>query len=97
MAWPNNSRADNYVVLTSDWNGAMTALREWGGDVDGGGYELSNVRVHGQLQLWSAAEPTADASSRGTLAFVAGGSGVADSLRVCLKDGTGAYVWVSLV
>lgn len=43
---------------------------------------------------WSL--PTASATYRGEIRFVAGGSGVADRLVVCRKDAANAYAWVDL-
>ena len=43
MAWPNSARATGYVVTAADWNAIAAALALWGGNVDGGGYSLSNV------------------------------------------------------
>jgi len=40
--------------------------------------------------------PTASAALRGTMWIVQGGSGVADTLQVCMKDASDAYVWVTL-
>lgn len=45
--------------------------------------------------LPEATEPTADAAFRGATFIKQGGAGVADAVRVCLKDAADAYAWVS--
>ena len=51
----------------------------------------------GSLQLTTATEPTANLSNQGKIILVAGGVGIADSLRICIKDETDTYLWVSLI
>lgn len=41
----------------------------------------------------SAAPPTADANHRGAFWFRQGGTGVADTLQVCIKNADGTYSW----
>lgn len=48
------------------------------------------------LQLTNTAEPTCDATTRGMVVYVAGGAGVADTLRVCRKDAGDVYAWTAL-
>jgi hypothetical protein len=48
------------------------------------------------IQFANKAEVTANAANRGTITYVAGGAGVADTLRVCVKDETDTYMWVPL-
>jgi hypothetical protein len=96
MPWPNSAREEGYVVQPEDWNAVAGALSAWGGDVDANGGTLSNVSVVGQLQLVSTTEPTASEANRGKVILVAGGAGVPDSLRVCVKDGADSYAWVAL-
>ena len=48
------------------------------------------------IQFQSSTLPTASASYRGTVAWAAGGGGVADRLVVCRKDAADAYAWVDL-
>lgn len=40
--------------------------------------------------------PACDAAHRGTVFYVAGGAGVADTHETCRKDAADAYAWVSL-
>jgi len=49
------------------------------------------------LQQTNNTEPTCDSSSRGTYNYTAGGAGVADILRVCIKDATDTYAWVPIL
>ena len=50
----------------------------------------------GGIQLVTATQPTCDATHRGTLFYVAGGTGVADTNEICRKDAADAYAWVTL-
>jgi hypothetical protein len=40
--------------------------------------------------------PTASATYRGTLVYVKGGAGVADTLKLCRKTSADAYAWVTV-
>lgn len=40
--------------------------------------------------------PTADVSLRGQMYLLKGGTGVADTVYVCIKDATETYVWLQL-
>lgn len=52
----------------------------------------------GALKLFSSgSEPTADASNRGRFVYIAGSAGVADTIRICLKDAYDNYVWVTII
>jgi hypothetical protein len=44
----------------------------------------------------SATEPTCGESTRGTVVYVAGGAGVADTFRICTKDAANAYAYRAL-
>ena len=48
------------------------------------------------FKLATGTRPTPDASTRGTIFYVAGGAGVADTLEVCVKSAGDTYSWVSL-
>jgi hypothetical protein len=48
------------------------------------------------LPLVTSALPTASATYRGRVVFVAGASGTADRLVVCRKDAADAYAWMDL-
>jgi hypothetical protein len=37
--------------------------------------------------------PTASATNRGRMAIVYGGEGVADTVKVCLRQADGSYAW----
>lgn len=56
------------------------------------------LEVNGALRLNSAAAKpaTCDASLRGVIWMVQGGTGVADSLEACVKDANGNYAWTKL-
>jgi len=61
------------------------------------GDEIFRISDAAGFQFVSRTKPAADASTRGAIAYVAGGTGVADTFEVCLKDGADNYSWVSLV
>lgn len=54
------------------------------------------LTVSNAIQLTTGTRPTCSVTYRGTLWFVAGGAGVADTLEVCRKSSLDAYAWVSL-
>ncbi|QWV92465.1 hypothetical protein KP004_14815 [Geomonas oryzisoli] len=52
------------------------------------------VEVNGGLRLNTVtAKPTCDTNARGTFWLTRNGTGVMDTLEVCIKDATEAYVW----
>lgn len=85
------------VVILNDGltvNGAITTLAA-GLNVTG------NAGATGYLQglgviLTSGAEPGCVAGIRGQLWYVAGGAGVADTVKACTKDAADAYAWRAL-
>lgn len=48
------------------------------------------------VQWVTGSKPTCDATARGTVWYVAGGAGVADTFEVCRKDGSDVYAWTAL-
>jgi hypothetical protein len=48
------------------------------------------------LQLTSHARPACDAAHRGLLNYLAGGTGVQDTVEMCLKDEADAYSWKTI-
>jgi hypothetical protein len=55
------------------------------------------LEVNGGVKLNTvAAQPTCNASNRGTMWFTQGGTGVKDALQVCAKDAADAYAWRTL-
>jgi hypothetical protein len=73
---------DNTVVLG---NGAVT-------NVMAGSTGLARVTA-GSVQLTTGAAPTCGAAVRGTIWYVAGGTGVADTISICAKSSADAYAW----
>jgi len=47
-------------------------------------------------QWLTGARPTCDAAARGSVWYVAGGTGVADTFEVCVKSAADTYSWVTL-
>ncbi len=55
------------------------------------------LEVNGGVRLNTVtAKPTCDASVRGTFWTVQGGTGVADTVEACIKNGADTYVWQTL-
>lgn len=53
--------------------------------------------ITGGLMQWiSEAEPACNATTRGSVVYVAGGAGVLDTFRICRKDAGDAYAFVTL-
>jgi len=50
----------------------------------------------GGLQVATGTKPTCEAATRGTLYYVAGGAGVADTYEACRKDAGDSYAWVAI-
>jgi len=50
----------------------------------------------GALQLTSGTRPTCVEALRGTFYYVAGGTGVADTLQACVKNSSNAFAWVNV-
>lgn len=70
MAWPPSDRAVGYIVTNTDWNDVAGALALWGGNVDAGTYNLTNVTqvsVRGATSGSTAVAASATASGTLTL------------------------------
>jgi hypothetical protein len=72
-------------------------------DYQGNTYTHGNATVGGTVAasaglqiLTTATQPPCNASTRGTLWFVQGGSGVADSLQLCYKNAANLYSWQTI-
>lgn len=72
-------------------------MQQYGGNVlVGAAADLGSgarLQVGGAIQLASAAQPTCDAQHRGEFLYVAGATGVKDTVEVCAKDASEAYDW----
>lgn len=55
-----------------------------------GGLALTSV------QWVTGTRPTCDAAARGTSWYVAGGTGAADTIEICLKSAADTYAWTAL-
>lgn len=72
-----------------DVNGTMTLNSTAG---------LTDVLTIGNaIQLTTGTKPTCNASYRGTMWYVAGGAGVADTAEICSKSSADAYAWRAMV
>lgn len=58
----------------------------------------SPIRMYNGVRynIGGQAEPTCDATIRGTIWYTAGGAGVADKLRICVKPSTDVYAWQAI-
>jgi hypothetical protein len=54
------------------------------------------LTVNKAIQLTTGTKPACDATYRGTFWYVAGGTGVADTMEVCRKDAANNFAWVSV-
>ena len=55
------------------------------------------LEINGGMRLNTAtAKPTCDAGIRGTLWYVQGGAGVADTVEACIKNAGDSYLWQTL-
>lgn len=52
--------------------------------------------ISGTQIATTASRPTANVANRGRIWIVQGGAGVADTLQVCVKNSSDAYVWVTV-
>ena len=77
--------ADNQVVLG---NAGVT-------EVQAGMGGTAKVTAKG-MQYKTGTRPTCDSSSKGTIWYVAGGAGVADTIEMCGKSAADTYSWVAL-
>lgn len=76
------------TTITGVTLGSFIKIRRTGNNAAG--------MYNGSLWLPNDAEPMCDASTRGQLLMVQGGSGVKDTVRVCAKDAANAYAWRTL-
>lgn len=89
------NQAANADLFKVDVSGNMTAagsvtLNSASGLAD-------TLTVEKMVQLTSTTLPTCDANSRGTIAYTAGGSGQADTWKLCSKNSSDVYSWVNMV
>ena len=56
----------------------------------------NTIQIEKAVQWTTGTRPTCDSTTRGTVWYVAGGAGVADTFEVCRKDAADTYAWVSL-
>lgn len=79
------NQAASVDLFKVDVNGTMTLNSTAG---------LADVLTVGNaVQLTTGTRPACAASYRGTFWYVAGGSGVKDTVEVCAKDAANAYAW----
>lgn len=72
-------------------------------DVGGGSASTQNtsvpwlcVPIDGGLQWITGTKPACNVGHRGTVFYVAGAGGVADTFEICKKDAADAYAWTAL-
>lgn len=97
--YPNLVAAANSDVLTAVainptfTPGSFTSVSKVGLAVTAGTVVASN----GYQIATTVSIPTCAAATRGTLWVVQGGTGVTDTLEVCLKAAANTYSWVSVI
>ncbi len=90
------SNADNQTpvgILTWTPTGITAAQPIIAGPDPGG---TGVLRVGGVMHLGGGMEPICNATNRGALVLVQGGTGVADTVRICTKDAANVYAYRSL-
>jgi hypothetical protein len=98
--WPTTG-ATRMIVQAGPGQGT-TALQQWqAANATGEGTVLASIGADGQatfpsVTLTTGTRPTCDATQRGKLWYVAGGTGTADTLEACVKDAADAYGWKAL-
>lgn len=58
--------------------------------------ELNEELLNAEELRSGASLPTATAADRGKIFVVLGGSGVADTIHVCIKVAAGTYAWKAI-
>lgn len=105
---PSNSTAPTVTMIVRDATtttgdtsmvvqggpGQTSSLQAW---QDNSATVLFKIASDGIPQWTSIAEPTCNSSNRGKITMVQGGAGVADTLRVCVKDAADAYAWAAIL
>jgi hypothetical protein len=61
-----------------------------------GNSDIVETVLRGAVAFSTIAEPSCAAATRGQVVYVAGGAGVADTFRICTKDGADAYAYRAL-
>lgn len=82
------NQAASVDLFKVDVNGSMT-LNSTTGLAD-------TLTVGKMVQLTTTTLPTCDATSRGTMAYTAGGAGQADTLKLCAKNSSDSFSWVNI-
>lgn len=86
-------------VLDNSGSAAMYLRQDGAGDLfvfaSGGTERLRGLKAGG-MQFATGTEPTCNAGNKGAVVYVAGGAGVADTLRICSKDAADAYAYRAL-
>jgi hypothetical protein len=85
-------RADAKAVNSSLYLCSQTSNAGFGWELAQAGPFLSSP-ADGGLKFSSTAQPACDAAHRGTVFYLAGGSGVKDTFQVCAKDAGDAFAW----
>ena len=105
---PSNSSAPTVTMIVRDATtttgdtsmvvqagpGQTSSLQAW---QDNSATVLFKIAADGIPQWTSIAEPTCNSGNRGKITMVQGGAGVADTLRVCVKDSSDSYLWATVL
>lgn len=95
---PSTANTFKLGVSQNDWQSINNTLF-FNGPYVGIGVSSPNqtLELNGGLRLSTTLSlPTCDVGQRGTLWYVQSGSGVKDSLRVCVKNASDTYAWFTI-
>lgn len=98
----STTTADNDMIRVAGvWTDATHASRSAAAvfEVVNGAAALAEVgrfNAVGGLKIATGTKPTCNSTYRGTLYYVAGGAGVADTYEACVKDAGDSYAWTAI-
>jgi len=95
---PASNNTYNLGVSSQTWQSINNTLYFSGSNVGiGVSSPGQTLEVNGGLRLNTTnAQPTCSSSQRGTFWVVESGTGVKDSVQVCVKNASGTYIWSSI-
>lgn len=95
---PSTSNTLKIGVSQNDWQSINNTIFFNGANVGiGVSFPNQTLEINGGLRLnTSVSQPTCDVNQRGTLWYTQSGAGTKDYLRVCAKNASDTYSWVTI-